>query len=133
MQGALVKLVMIQFAVYTVLGTVGFVAWALAFSNNTSVIEMIVGAYIRGHLVRWTGQFPLWGVFILLSAILSFCAVWFLHISRKVGGYFGVISFLMGFATNIVFAQNVLVHSLIGFLIGWVLLAPLVVAWKDLE
>lgn len=31
------------------------------------------------------------------------------------------------------FAQNILVHSLTGVLIGWTLLAPLAAAWKNLK
>jgi len=133
MQNALIKLVVIQFTVYTVFGMLGFVAWALAFSNNASVIEIIVGEYIRGHLIRWTRQFPFWGILILISAILSFCATWLLQGSRRMGGCLGTISFSIGFVTNIICAQNILVHSLIGFIIGWTLLAPLIVTWKDLE
>lgn len=133
MQNDLIKLTVIQFAVYTVFGMLGFVAWALMFSNNASVIEIVVGEYIHGHLVRWTGHFQLWGVFMLISSILSFCAFWLLRGSRRMGGYLGIVSFLIGFITNIIVAQNILVHGLIGFLIGWTLLAPLVIAWKSLE
>ena len=133
MTNALLKLVVIQFAVYTFFGVLGFVAWALTFSNNTAVTEIIVGEYLQGHLMRWTTHFPLWGILLLISAILSFCAAWLLQNSRRIGGYLGTISFSIGFVTNIICAQNILVHSLIGFIIGWTLLAPLVVAWKDLE
>lgn len=130
---ALIRLVVIQFAVYAVLGVLGFVAWVMAFNSNLSALEVVVGEYLKGHLARWTDQFPLWGLLILASAALSFCAAWLLLRSRREGGYIGVVSFLIGFVTNILFAQNLLVHSLVGILIGWTLLAPLAVAWKNLE
>ena len=133
MQNVLIKLTVIQFAVYAVLGVLGFVAWAMAFSKNLVALEVIVGEYIRGHFIRWTIQFPFWGILLLMSAILSFCAAWLLQSSRREGGYLGIISFSIGFITNIIFAQNVLVHSLIGSLIGWTLLAPLAAAWKNLS
>jgi len=133
MSNALIKLVVIQFAIYTFFGVLGFVAWALTVSNNAAVTEIIVGEYLQGHLLRWTTHFPFWGIFTLMSAILSLCAAWLLRSSRRMGGYIGTISFSIGFVTNIICAQNILVHSLIGFIIGWTLLAPLVVAWKDLE
>jgi len=133
MSNALLKLVVIQFAVYTFFGVLGFVAWALTFSNNTTITEIIVGGYLQGHLIRWTTHFPTWGILILISSILSFCAAWLLRSSRRMGGCLGIVSFSIGFVTNIIFAQNILVHSLIGFIIGWTLLAPLVVIWKDLE
>ncbi len=133
MQNPLIKLVMIQFAAYTVFGMLGFAAWAITSSNNVSILEVIFGEYIRGHFVRWTAHFPFWGVFIFTSAILSFCAVWLLQSSRREGGYLGILSFLIGFVTNILLAQNILVHSLIGFLIGWTLLSPLAITWKNLK
>jgi len=122
-----------QFAVYTVLGMLGFVAWAMAFIKSLSTLEVIVGEYIRGHLVRWTVQFPLWGIFMLISAAFSLGATRILWSARKEGAYIGIISFSIGFITNILFAQNILVHSLVGVLIGWTLLAPLVVTWKNLN
>ena len=133
MQNSLIRLVVIQFAVYGILGLLGFVAWAMAFSSSLSTLEVIVGRYLKGHFARWTTQFPSWGVPILISATLSFGAAWLLQKSRKNGGYLGITSFLIGFVTNILVARNALVHSLIGILIGWTLLVPLVVMWKDLE
>ena len=133
MRNALIRLVVMQFAVYTVLGMLGFVAWTMALTKNLPTLEGIVGEYMRGHLVRWTTQFPLWGIFILISAALSLGATRLLWTSRKEGAYIGIISFLIGFITNILFAQNILVHSLAGALIGWTLLAPLAAAWKNLK
>jgi hypothetical protein len=123
---AFVWLVVFQFVVYSVLSVVAFIAWAMAFTQNLSMAELIVGEYIRGHLLRWTTQFPLWGVFILISGVLSLVAVWPLRHSRREGAYMGIVSFSIGFITNVIFAQNILVHTLIGALIGWTLLAPLV-------
>lgn len=133
MRSALIRLVVIQFAVYTVFGMLGFVAWMAVLTKNFPILEGIVGEYIEGHLVRWTAQFPLWGIFILISATLSLCAVYFLLSSRREGGCLGIVSFFIGFMTNILFARNILVHSLVGALIGWTLLAPLAAAWKNLK
>ncbi len=133
MQSALVRLVVLQFAVYMVLASVAFFAWAMAFSDSLSVLEVVFGRYLSGHLVRWTVRLPLWGVFMLISAVLAFGAAWFLRKLRREGIYLGVGSFLIAFAANIFFAQNVVVHVLVGAVIGWVLLAPLVVVWKNLD
>ncbi len=133
MRNALIRLVVIQFAVYTVLSMLGFVAWTMVFTKNLPTLEGIVGEYIRGHLVRWTAQLPLWGILILISAALSLGATYLLWSSRREGGYIGIISFSIGFITNILFAQNILVHSLVGALIGWTLLAPLAATWKNLK
>ncbi len=66
-QQALIRLVVLQFSVYSVLGILGFLAWLLAFTDNLAILGVLVGGYVRGHLVRWTAQFPSWGAFILLS------------------------------------------------------------------
>lgn len=133
MRNALIKLMVVQFTVYTIFGVVGFAAWALAFTNTMPILELIVGEYIQGHLIRWTTQFPLWGILILISSALSLSATYFLWRAQKVGGYLGTASFSLGFITNMLFARNILVHSLIGALIGWILLAPLAIAWKNLD
>lgn len=133
MQSSLIRLVVIQFTVYAVFGVLGFIAWTMAFSSSLPVLQAIVGEYFGGHFARWTIQFPLWGLLLLISAALSFGAAELLRRSRKEGAYIGIISFSIGFITNILFARNILVHSLTGALIGWTLLAPLVVAWKNLK
>jgi len=132
-QNGLNKLITIQFAIYAIIGILGFIAWMLAFTGNVSILEGIIGEYFHGHIVRWTAQLPHWGILILLSAILSLGATYFLWCLRKEGAYLGVASFCIGFVTNILFARNILVHALIGILIGWTLLAPLTIAWKNLK
>ncbi len=47
MQSALVRLVVLQFAVYMVLASVAFFAWALAFSDSLSVLEVVFGRYLK--------------------------------------------------------------------------------------
>jgi hypothetical protein len=130
---ALNKLIILQFSIYTVISLLGFTSWLLAFTSNVSILKEIVGEYFYGHIIRWTGQFPPWGLLMLISAILSLAASYLLWYSRKEGAYLGIASFCIGFATNILFAQNILVHTLIGILIGWTLLAPLAAAWKNLK
>jgi len=105
----------------------------VAFTKNLPTLEGIVGEYFHGHLARWTAQFPLWGILILKSAASSFCATLLRFVNFIEGGYLGIISFSIGFLTNMLFARNLLVHGLVGVLIGWTLLAPLAVAWKNLK
>jgi hypothetical protein len=132
-QSALTRLVVLQFAIYTIIGVLGFISWSLAFTNNISILEEIIGEYIHGHIIRWTRQLPSWGILILIGAILSFFAAYLLWRGRREGAYLGIVSFCIGFATNILFAQNILVHALVGVLIGWTLLAPLSILWKYLK
>lgn len=129
----LCRLVIVQFSVFAILGVIAFVAWVMAFTHNTSMLRAIVGEYMGGHFVRWTTRFPLWGVLMLVSGVLSLVAIRLLWKSRKEGLYIGLVSFSIAFITNIVFAQNILVHTLIGLFIGWTLLAPLTLLWKNLR
>jgi len=57
MQDRLIKLVVIQFVVYGILGIFGFVAWVIAFSSSLSILEVLIGDYLMGHFARWTVQF----------------------------------------------------------------------------
>ncbi len=131
-QQALIRLVVLQFSVYSVLGILGFLAWLLAFTDNLAILGVLVGGYVRGHLVRWTAKFPFWGAFILLSGAFRLLPHGLYGECGKRAG-FAVLSFSVGFLTNMVFAQNLIVHSLLGILIGWTLLAPLSVTWKSLK
>lgn len=132
-QNELNKLVTIQFAIYAIMGILGFAAWTLALTGKASILNGIIGEYFHGHVVRWTEQLPYWGILMLISAILSLGATCLLRRLRKEGAYLGIVAFCIGYATNILFANNILVHALIGILIGWILLAPLTVVWKNLK
>lgn len=118
MQNAFIRLVAVQFAVYAIVALLGFAAWIIAFSNSLLTLELLVGEYLSGHLLRWTTKLPLWGVPVLAAAISSFGTVLFLRKSRREGGYLGIVAFLLGFSSNLLFAQNVLLHFLVGSLIG---------------
>ena len=131
MRTSVVKLVMLQFALFSVACILAFIAWAITLMDGSHLLKMIVGEYISGHIVRWTIQLPLWGPLLLVSSALSIMAVWYLQSGRKEGGYFGIISFVIAFVTNLLFARNLLVHMAIGCSIGWTLIAPLVIGWGD--
>ncbi|RLI41655.1 hypothetical protein DRO59_06380 [Candidatus Bathyarchaeota archaeon] len=133
MHNKILKLVIIQFAVYSAVCVLGFALWAIVFSGNLWVVEELVGEYIRGHLVRWTTKLPSWGIFVLISGVLFMSAVRFLRQHRMEGAYLGITSFLIGFLTNLLFARNLLVHGILGCLIGWTLLAPLILLWEHLK
>lgn len=129
----LIKLAVIQFGGYTVLAILGFAAWMIVFTGKSSILEAIVGAYVHGHITRWTAKLPLWGILMLASGGFSLGAVCLLRNSRREGAYLGFVSFSIGLVTNILFAQNVLLHTLLGILIGWTLLSPIAMAWDNLK
>lgn len=122
------NLTVFQFVIYSVFGFIGFLAWAGTF------LGLEVGdSYISGHLTRWTLKFPLWGIFILISSFLSLIAASLLWRRKRLGGYLGILSFIIGFIVNLLFARNLLVHTCVGALIGWTLFIPLLLSWKKLD
>ena len=68
----------------------------------------------------------------MISAVLALAALWLILKANKIGGYLGIISFLIGFTVDILVANVMFVHVLVGLLIGWVLLAPVIFGWDDL-
>ena len=54
MPNGLIRLVVIQFVIYVIVAVLAFFAWAMVFSGRGSLshLEVIVGEYLSGHLVR---------------------------------------------------------------------------------
>lgn len=123
-----INLAVFQFVIYSVFGFIGFLAWAGTFLGF-----QVGDSYIGGHLTRWTLKFPLWGLFILVSSVLSLIAANLLRRQKRLGGYLGIVSFTIGFIVNLLFARNLLVHTCVGALIGWTLFIPLLLGWKKLD
>jgi hypothetical protein len=110
----------------------GFAAWVMIQSSNESMMTEIVGTYLSYHFLQWTSRLYLWGPIVLVSAIIALAAIWFILKANRIGGYLGIISFLIGFAVDILVANVMFVHILVGLLIGWVLLSPVILGWDDL-
>lgn len=117
----------VQFAIYAIFSVFMFAGWIW------SVTASLGYGYISGHLERWTARLPIWGPIILMSGILSLVAANLLWKSKRLGRYLGILSFALGFVTNLIVASNLFVHVFIGALIGWILLVPLIAEWKNLK
>lgn len=127
MRDAVVNLSTLQFALYAVLCFLAFAAW------TELVVPSFVNGYVNAHLQRWTVKLPVWGPIILAAGLLSLTATYFLSRSKRLGGYLGMASFLIGLGVNVYVARNLMVHCLIGALIGWILLVPLFISWGSLR
>ncbi|MGY5864680.1 MAG: hypothetical protein RTV41_08740 [Candidatus Thorarchaeota archaeon] len=126
------KIVAAQFFFYTLGGIGAFVAWVIIQTGNETLLHDVMGTYLSYHFLQWTSRLYLWGPFILISAAFALIALWLILRANKIGGYLGIISFLIGFAVDILVANIMFVHVLVGLLIGWVLLAPLLFGWNDI-
>ncbi|MFW9965084.1 MAG: hypothetical protein ACFFCX_16050 [Candidatus Sifarchaeia archaeon] len=101
-------------------------------TGHEELLHDIVGNYLFYHFQQWTLRLFFWGLLVLISAALVFIAVILILKANKIGGYLGIISVLIGFAVDILVANVIFVHVLVGALIGWVLLSPLVICWDDI-
>jgi len=126
------KIVAAQFFFYALCGIGAFVAWVLVQTGNETLLHDVVGNYLSYHILQWTSRLYLWGPIVLSSAGIALIALWLILKANKIGGYLGIISFLIGFVVDILVANVMFVHVLVGLLIGWVLIAPLVLGWDDI-
>jgi hypothetical protein len=126
------RIVAIQFLVYTLGGIGAFAAWMMIQTGNEAMLNDFAGYYLTYHFHNWTNRLYLWGPVILVSAALAFIAMLLILRTDKVGGYLGIISYLIGLVVDILVANVMFVHLLVGLLIGWVLLAPLIFGWNDI-
>ena len=126
------KIVAAQFMFYTLGGIFAFIAWVMLQMGHEALLIDVAGSYLSYHFIQWTSRLFLWGPLVLLSAILAFMALWLILKMNKIGGYLGIVAFLIGFAVDILVANVMFVHVLVGVLIGWVLLAPLIFGWDDI-
>ena len=126
------KLVAAQFLFYAVGGVFAFIAWVMIQTGYETLLNDVAGDYLSYHFLQWTSRLYFWGPLVLISAVLSFVGLWLILKANKIGGYLGIVSFLIGFAVDILVANVMFVHIVVGLLIGWVLLAPLVFGWDDI-
>ena len=126
------KIVAAQFFFYALGGVGAFVAWVMIQTGNEVLLNDVAGNYLSYHFAQWTARLYLWGPLVLISVVFAFLALWLILRANKIGGCLGVVSFLIGFAVDILVANVMFVHVLVGLLIGWVLLAPLIFGWDDI-
>jgi hypothetical protein len=126
------KLVAVQFFFYMLGGIGAFAGWVMIQTGNEDMLNDVVGDYLSYHFMQWTSRLYLWGPLVLISAALAFIALYLILERNKTGGYLGIVSFIIGFAVDILVANVMFVHVLVGLLIGWVLLAPLLLGWNDI-
>ena len=133
MKSPIIQLAGLQFIFYSMFCLGAVVAWVIVLMDYVQTLELILGEYIIGHFMRWTNRFPLWGLAVFISAILSAISSKLLFDMKKSGVVLGAISFLIGFATNMIVASALLVHAAVGLIIGWTLLSPLALGWSKFD
>ncbi|MHA3963517.1 MAG: hypothetical protein AM325_008245 [Candidatus Thorarchaeota archaeon SMTZ1-45] len=126
------KIVAAQFLFYVIGGVGAFLAWVMIQAGYETLLYDIAGNYLSYHFQQWTSRLFFWGPIVLISAGLALVAVFLILRANKIGGYLGIVSFLIGFTVDILVANIMFVHVLVGVLIGWVLLAPLLFGWDDI-
>ncbi|MFW9870526.1 MAG: hypothetical protein ACFFFO_11040 [Candidatus Thorarchaeota archaeon] len=126
------KIVAAQFLFYTIGGLGAFIAWVLIQLEEETLLLNMAGYYLTYHFRQWTMRLYLWGPIVLVSAFIALVALWFILKRKKLGGYLGIVAVAIGLIVDILVANIMFVHILVGLLIGWVLLSPVVFGWDDL-
>lgn len=91
------------------------------------VVDMINPPY------PYAQKLPILGHMAFIVGILSFVAAGLLWKLKRIGGYVGVLSFVIAYTINIYVGEYPLLHAIAGAIVGLILLVPLALAWSDLS
>jgi len=118
----------------------------LATKRNTSIIiatiffaffgilAIIVGVVnLMSPIYPWGQRLPILGHIALVVGILSLVATGLLWKLKQLGGYLGIISFVIAFAVNVYVGEHLILHVIAGVIAGVVLFIPLALGWKSLS
>ena len=101
------------------------------------IIALAFGMYMlfinTGFGMAWVLRFPPFRYIVLLVGVGFLVTFYYLLKQKRIGAYVGVISFVLTFIVNLVVAGSFFVHLWAGFLLGLLLLVPLLLGWKSLN
>jgi hypothetical protein len=114
--------------------------------RNTSIIIATIFFAIFGILAitigivdlvdpiyPWGQKLPILGQIAFMVGILSLVATSLLWKLKRLGGYLGIISFVIAYAVNVYVGEHPLLHAIAGVIAGLVLFIPLALGWKSLS
>ena len=107
---------------------------ATIFFAIFGILAIIVGVVdLMNPIYLWGQRLPILGHLALIVGILSLVATGLLWKLKQLGGYLGIISFLIAFAVNMYVGEHPMLHAIAGVIAGLVLFIPLALAWKSLS
>ena len=107
---------------------------AMIFFAIFSILAIIVGVVdLMNPIYPWGQRLSILGQLALIVGILSLVATSLLWKLKRLGGYLGIISFVIAFAVNVYVGEHLMLHVIAGVIAGLVLLVPLALGWKSLS
>ena len=110
------------------------IAVATMFFAIFGVLAIMVGAVdLMSPIYPWGYRLPIFGQIALVVGVLSLVAAGLLWKLRRLGGYLGIVSFVIAFAVNVYVGEHLILHVVAGVVAGLVLFVPLTLGWKSLS
>ena len=107
---------------------------ATLFSAIFGVLAITVGVVdLVNPIYPWGQRLPILGQMALIVGILSLVATGLLWKLKRLGGYLGIISFVIAYAVNVYVGEHMMLHIMAGVIAGLVLFIPLALGWKSLS
>jgi len=107
---------------------------ATIFFSIFGVLAIIMGVVdLINPIYPWGQTLPILGHVALIVGILSLVATSLLWKLKQLGGYLGIVSFVIAFAVNVYVGEHPMLHAIAGVIAGLVLFIPLALGWKSLS
>jgi len=104
------------------------------FFGVFGVLAIMVGVVdLVNPIYPWGHRLPMLGEMALAVGVLSLGATGLLWKLKQLGGYLGIVSFVIAFAVNVYVGEHLILHVIAGVVAGLVLFIPLAFGWKSLS
>ena len=104
------------------------------FFGIFGVLAIMMGVVdLINPIYPWGQRLQILGHIALIVGVLSLVATGLLWKLRRLGGYLGIISFVIAFAVNVYVGEHLILHVIAGVIAGLVLFIPLAFGWKSLS
>jgi len=107
---------------------------AIIFFAIFGILAIVIGVVdLMNPIYPWGQKLPILGQIAFMVGILSLVATSLLWKLKRLGGYLGIISFVIAYAVNVYVGEHPLLHAIAGVIAGLVLFIPLAFGWKSLS
>ena len=107
---------------------------ATIFFAIFGILAVVMGVVdLMNPIYPWGQKLPILGHMALIVGVLSLVATGLLWKLKQLGGYLGIVSFVIAYAVNVYVGEHPMLHAIAGVIAGLVLFIPLALGWKSLS
>lgn len=107
---------------------------ATIFFAIFGILAIVMGVVdLMNPIYPWGQKLPILGHIAFMVGILSLVATTLLWKLKQLGGYLGIVSFVIAYAVNVYVGEHPMLHAIAGVIAGLVLFIPLAIGWKSLS